>query len=79
MAKPTSQWAVVLWIAAAIVAAAHAFYWADYGRTHDAGPLFEVVGGFVRATVFPVALLAGLGALIELVDQIRWNALHPPK
>ncbi len=31
----------------------------------------------VRSTIFAVVQMGGLAVLIEVVDQIRWNALSP--
>jgi hypothetical protein len=47
--------------------------------TSQPGPTYYVVGYFwpmIRGSVLAAILLAVFGYLIELIDQIRWNALH---
>lgn len=78
MKKPICKWAIVLWIAAGAFAVIQAFNFVPSVSIGALSP-FELIGSIVLHSFFQVGLLAGMGALIELVDQIRWNALHPPK
>lgn len=79
MTRRTNIWAKVLWVGAALVAAAHAIYWIEYGREHVELTTFKLLSDFLRYTAFDAGMLAGLGALIDLVDQVRWDLLHKPE
>ena len=81
MKKPINKFAVAMWVTAGIVACLNAIeVWAIAESMRDvarqAAETYVVVQGVLRAAsaiVAPTILLIGLGALIELVDQIRWN------
>jgi hypothetical protein len=82
MKKPFNRIALCLWIAAAVVAIMNsgAIYFAMEALNNMPGqtggaPL--VLRSFLTAatgTVTPVATLIGFATLIEIMDQIRWNA-----
>ena len=81
MKKPINKFAVVLWVAAVVVAVLNAFQLEEIQSItqQSAG-----IAGFnhlpmqfilrsLSGIIMPAVTLAGLGALIEIVDQIRWN------
>jgi hypothetical protein len=83
MKKPVDRFAIALWVLAVVVILGTAF--SEYSvqfyvqRAEPNITLYEVVGSawrLVSAGIATAALIAGLGVLIELVDQIRWNALN---
>jgi hypothetical protein len=73
MKKPVSQWAVAMWIISATIAAS---YLLQLFPNLQSGAGFAAVLDTVHYALWPVASIAGLGALIELVDQIRCDAKH---
>lgn len=84
MKKSVNKFAVALWVLAAIVLLSEA---ASYRALSDSmkemasfgGRLYVIEGviwNALRMGLLSSAQLAGLGVIIELVDQIRWNALH---
>jgi hypothetical protein len=84
MKKPINRVAIALWVLAVLTLASEAASWA-YRRqilqeaTSQPGQTYYVVGHFwpmIRASALAATLLAAFGYLIELIDQIRWNALH---
>jgi hypothetical protein len=82
MKKPVSNWAVLLWIAAGLFAVVQTLYVAPNYLPTVSGAIWspwELIRETLRSLLFPIGVLAGLGALIELADQIRWHTLHPPK
>jgi len=82
MMKPINKFSVALWIIAALVGVLGlAQSWTLYrdfesatrgvGQTTDiAGPLLRYMAG----TIAQIAMLVGTGAVIEILDQIRWDA-----
>ena len=82
MKKPINKFAVTMWIFAGVVAILNTFeVWSIVENmrlvAREAGQAYLVTGTILRsigAVIAPVVLLIGLGALIELVDQIRWDA-----
>lgn len=84
MKKPINKFAVALWVLAVALILGTAFN--EYGvqqlyahRAEQDVSLYEVVGSgwrLVTGGIAAAAQIAGLGVLIELVDQIRWNALN---
>jgi hypothetical protein len=86
MKKPLNRVAVALWILAAIVPVAEgAQYAAMIADAKSLAVRGDTIGffteGIVRtafAAILPAAQLAAMGVLIDLVDQIRWNALCRP-
>ena len=82
MEKSINKFAIVLWISAALVAVSNLaeIYFALDGMSslaRQAGEAPLAFRGFFSAisgTITPVAMLIGIAALIEIVDQIRWNA-----
>jgi len=74
MKKPISKWALGLWIMAVIYVVGAAIY--VFKLPLPAGTeLFDIVWLFFRGAALWATLLAAFGALIELVDQIRWKML----
>jgi hypothetical protein len=81
MKKPLNKFALLLWIAAAVVAVINIVqicYALEALKlmAQQANEHFFVVRSFFNAisgTITPVVTLIGIGALIELADQIRWN------
>ena len=83
MRKPVHLVALALWVFAAV------FFVSDIvlGFIHTRNGSLEgvseplarwmLIWGLVRFTMIPAAGLLGLGMLVELVDQIRWNSLAP--
>jgi hypothetical protein len=90
MKKPIRKFAILLWIAAALFLlgdTALALYIkqfsADMAHTYGRAMVDELtlvnLWNSFRGAIVGAGELAGLGVLIELVDQIRWNALDKPK
>jgi hypothetical protein len=80
--KPVNKFAVTLWVLAVVVLIG------ELGQTisllqsmSDAGPAAQIAGNIMgRGMWFALlgslstpAQLAGLGVIIEILDQIRWN------
>lgn len=86
MKKPINKFAVALWVLAVLVLLAEA---GQYGSIIEAMKKFagqestQLVEGslwrFLVSGVLSAAQLAAFGIVIELVDQIRWNALQRTK
>ena len=84
MKKPINRVAIALWVLAVLTHASEAASWAYMRQilqeaTSQPGQAYYVVGHFwpmIRASALAATLLAAFGYLIELIDQIRWNALH---
>jgi hypothetical protein len=70
MQKPINRVAIVLWALAALSVVY--LYW--FVR---AGTPTDIVIAIFRGVTNGIAPLVGLGVIIELLDQIRWNALPP--
>jgi len=81
MKKPINKFAVMMWAAAALVAIVNGaqVYEVLAGLNYSyarGGTVFLVTHSFLAAitgTIAPVALLTGFGALIEIMDKIRWQ------
>jgi len=91
MKKPVSRIAIIFWVLAVVlpvlnVSSAslvnglrqHAFSDPAFHQT-NAYFAFSTVLGQVRAALVDCALLAGMGFLIEWVDQIRWDVRSKDK
>jgi hypothetical protein len=83
MKKPVNKFAVFLWIVAGITAFADLVeIWtlsASFAHvSHDgASYLFSATAArLLTGMLVQVAELAGIGAVIELIDHIRWDAKH---
>ena len=79
MRKPVNKFAVALWIVAALVAALNFTDVLDTLKNlaNAAGDPVAVVvslASVLSGMLVPVAQLAAFGALIEILDQIRWDA-----
>ena len=81
MKKPISRFALALWIVALVLVFADGFEtWSIYDNlksvSHQVGEsrlviqsVVQTLGGFL----FQIAMVFGIGALIEVVDRIRWS------
>ena len=82
--------AIALWVGAICLIAAQCVITyvtlnAEWGLAHDAIPtpsplrsallISSVFSPLIQGLIIAGSMV-GLGALVELVDQIRWNALH---
>ena len=87
MKKPINKVALVLWVIAVLVAAAEMgslvlLRQSMAGLASQAGETYLVVNSLwavLRGAVLSSSQLVALGVIIELVDQIRWNALQQPR
>ena len=87
MKKPINKFAVVLWLVALAVTVGDAMYFILPQPTFTpsaSGSLLDTYYDVsywmgIRTTIVSASIPAALGVLIELIDQIRWNALQPPK
>jgi hypothetical protein len=68
-----------MWLAAALVLVGQvlAGLYMNWPNTHDTSFLVEVLWSSVRYVAFYVAMLTGLGVLIEKTDQILWRLKTP--
>jgi hypothetical protein len=84
MKKPINKVAVALWILAALAVVGEVCSYlllhkmmaetAQHGDT-----VYEIVGStwnWAKSAIVLTAQLVALGVIIELIDQIRWNALN---
>jgi hypothetical protein len=87
MEKPLNRIALFIWIVAAFVAISQIiaepfFHFRAYEvapELRDPAAYYAVTMWYfaeIRSGLISAALLVGAGALVELVDQIRWNALY---
>jgi hypothetical protein len=82
MKKPVNRFAVALWVLAVLVLVAMTGeYFSIFSATSELAQrdTVYVVGHFWKfflRGVVSAARLASLGVIIELIDQIRWNALQ---
>lgn len=82
MKKPVSMFALTLWICACVLALLYAFEtWSIYENlrivSQQASETRYVVQSIVRTIsefIFQIAMLVGIGALIEVVDRVRWDS-----
>ena len=87
MKKPINKFAVALWVLAVVVIAAEAmqFVTAVESAKQLAAQddhLYLVAGAtekILLAGLLAAAQLSAFGVIIELIDQIRWNALQRSK
>lgn len=70
MQKPLNPMTLAIW-GCALLAVANLVWFVWNGNAVD---IFVLVTRGIASAIGP---LVGLGVLIELVDQIRWNALPP--
>jgi hypothetical protein len=81
MKKPMNRFAVAMWVAAAVVAVLNAFQFQELQTItqRSAGIVgfshlpMEFILRSISGVIMPTVMLAGLGGLIEIVDQVRWN------
>jgi hypothetical protein len=84
MKKPVNKFAVALWVIALIVliggvGSLVSMREALHYTAAQGGTIYEVAGSMWRiliGSLLPSVQLAAFGVIIELIDQIRWNALH---
>jgi len=84
MKKPINKFALALWGIAVIVliggVGSLASMQAMLRTTMQPGDtIYEVAGSswrIITGSLLPSVQLAAFGVIIELIDQIRWNALH---
>jgi len=78
MTKPTNKWAIAMWVAAGLYALGllAQLLGANSGLVSQPGYAFSFVWETFQRGALYCGMLAGLGALIELVDQIRWDAAN---
>jgi predicted cation transporter len=74
MRKPVHKVAILMWVVGAGVLLLWGWSLFDFLASYPAQTVN--IGGYVIG-IFAAALLIGVGTIIELVDQIRWNALPP--
>jgi hypothetical protein len=81
MKKPVNKFALFAWIVAVVVALANvteiwtlSASFAHLSQREGAGLLSPVVTRLLTGMLVQVVELAGLGAIIELIDHIRWDA-----
>jgi len=92
MKKPINKFAVALWVLAIVVFIVQfaSFFSVTQTLRHlgpQGGSTLIVEGGFSKTALSGLALsglmaaaqLSALGVIIELIDQIRWNALPRSK
>jgi hypothetical protein len=68
--KPINRWAIGIWIVAAAYLLTGLI---DIYQQEPTEPI-TLLWVLLRTHAFSLAQLAGLGVLVELVDQIRWDA-----
>lgn len=78
MEKPKSRWAIAMWTAAAVygIGIMAQILSANAALLSQQGPLAILMWVILQPGALSCGMLAGLGALIELVDQIRWDAVN---
>jgi len=81
MNKPFSKVAIALWIVAAVVVVINlaqiyiALQTMTEAAPHGVAPfILRSLLAALTGTISPVAMLAGFGWLIELVDRMAWSA-----
>jgi len=87
MKKPINKFAVALWVLAIVVFIVQfaSFFSVTQTLRHlgpQGGSTLIVEGGFSKIALsglMAAAQLSALGVIIELIDQIRWNALPRSK
>jgi hypothetical protein len=82
MRKPLNPVAAVMWALAAVVVVIQAWiYWTapTTALVHSVGAFVTTFWVLLRADLLAIAALASFGMIIELLDQIRWNALPPER
>lgn len=81
MKKPLNLFAVVLWLLAVVVIVGDAAYLLTPQPAFTPQPTdtYYVVSYWfsARNSLVSAGVLAALGVLIELLDQIRWNTRPP--
>ena len=76
MTKRVNAWAFATWMVSLVYAIGAGINVFGARYSGDFGP-FDIAWVFLRTNTFALTQLVAIGALIELVDQIRWNALSP--
>ena len=85
MKKPLNKVALAIWVLAVAQLATQGWFFVGSYFLNDPalpGSMFRflaVTWTFVHSGFVAAGELVALGAIIELVDQIRWNALSPEK
>jgi len=74
MRKPLHKVAIAMWLLGAVILFLWGWSLFDFLRT---SPGHTARLGVYVFGIVATALLIALGTIIELVDQIRWNALPP--
>jgi hypothetical protein len=78
MGKPANTWAVVLWAIAAFLALGRLVQVVGTDQTAFANEhLGQLLWLYFLWLVPTLGPLAALGGVIDLLDEIRWNALPP--
>jgi hypothetical protein len=78
MTKATNKWAIAMWVAAGLYAVGLLVQLLGANSALVAGPgyLFTFLWDVFQRGALYCGMLAGLGALIELVDRARWEAAN---
>ena len=74
MRKPLNRVAIAMWVLAVAVLLVWAFSLFRFLRSY---PIQTLNIGATVYGAFEGAVLIALGTLIEIADQVRWNALPP--
>jgi len=79
MKKRLNRLTIALWIIAALVLATEVWIFANTYRWQNLGTMgfLENFWQLVRSGLVSASGLVAFGAMIELLDTIRWNALSP--
>jgi hypothetical protein len=70
--RPTSGFVIVIWVAAALVAALKGFPLVEVYQVSALGP--DVLR-LLASVLYDSGILVALGIVIQLLDSIRWNTL----
>ena len=84
MKKPINKFAVALWVFAMLVVVTNITSYVSIVSTLEGfatgdAKFYDLGGGLwqiLQGGVVLAVQLVSLGVIIELIDQIRWNALH---
>ena len=74
MKKPINKWSIGIALVAVVYLLADII---DIAKTGTYAPLLDIAWFIALTHLFSLAQLIGLAVLIELVDQIRWDAKRP--
>lgn len=84
MKKPLNKFAIVMWVTAVVVplfnmASTYETYSHLHAMTNGGGDsnelylIYQSLAAGIGGNIVTAVKLVGLGALIELIDQIRWD------